>query len=270
MIMNKNSTQSAKNQLLDIQRVASDYDWPQVVELTTQLLANTDLPPETAVSLLRYRGNAYEHLGQFEEEVADLETAVSMAQDASQTCLQIETLLQLADVSTYHDEEGRLRNASIALTLAEQIGDQELAALSHQFIALAQFFLGDYTQLQLHGQRARELGKESSSRRAEAGGYFFLALAAWHSENDEPRAAELFRRSLRLYRQLGDKRRLAEVHHFYGVATTDLAAALYSREQALNLEKAIKLRPWISSTTNAVAFAYWKLGLYHRALQLIE
>ena len=131
------------DKLLDsIKWAAADFEWPRVRELTTRLLEEEDLPPQTRVAMLRQRGTALEHLGFVHKAQRDLEAAVAAAEEAALIHDHIDAL---NDLSFYLsvvmlDGTAGLRFARIALELAHESGT--IAQLADSHFVMAEAFDG--------------------------------------------------------------------------------------------------------------------------------
>ena len=257
--------------LRGIDRAAADYDWPRVLELCSQVLEMTDLPPETAVDMLRHRACAYEYTGHINDAFKDLESAVALAEGASLFRRQIMAINYIADIKATVDidGEGGLKAASTALLLAEQIQAVDLMAESHVYLSWALWRMGDLKKMQKYGHRALSLSQQCGSQLAQAGGLFSLGIAAsW--EGDKDRAADLYQQALGLFQQLGNRRRMCNVVFMIGALDIDIASYLYQMKQSYLLAKDINHIDWQLGIENNFAFVSWKLGLYHRALEAIQ
>ncbi len=266
-------TKSLDTLQASISRSTTNYDWPRVLDLTTQILERPDLPPETAVDTLRHRAAAFEHMGQVDDAIADLESAVSWAKGASLTRRQIEALNQLAflQVAISNDPEDARKTAAAALNLAEQEDAVDLAAEALVNLAQTQYSAEDIGRLQELGQRALSLAQQSGSLMAEAGSYVCLAQAAARREDFERTAAELFQRALIIYNQIGQRSMMIWVHgHIAFEGSDSCDRTRYHNEQILLLAHEINHVIGQFHGANGLATVFSQLGLYHRATEVAE
>lgn len=267
-----NSSQAVIDLVTRIERARADHNWPDVLYLSTQVLETADLPPETTVDLLCQRARAYEFLGQIDDALAALDTAVSLAESASLLRRQVMGLNQTAFITSViaFDAERAQTAANAALALARQIDAPDLEAASYMHLARVYNQLGDYKQQREHGQRSLALSLQSGDRLVQAGSYLTLAMAAARFEGSELDVSALIQKALATAQQLGHRPTLTMIHIVGGMISNDLASSRHHAAQGLRLAKEIKHSIWQIRSANNLAFQSSNLGLYHQAVERVQ
>ena len=217
------------------------------------------------------QAQALEYQGQVDGAVEKLQTAIAVAAEASLTRQQIAALNQLCflKLMIYADGQGGMQAAQTALTLAQQLDAPDLLANCHLNMAQTYFILADPDRQQQHGIQALALSIESSDRIIEGFSYLILALHAARLKRDEDNAARMFAEALRIFQRLGHRQGEYITRHTTSISSSDLALSSHNLAQARTLAREINHIPWQISAANALAYHYWKLGLYHRAVEMI-
>ena len=255
-----------------IKWAAADFEWPKVRELTTRLLEEGDLPPQTRVAVLRQRAVALEYMGYIREAADDLHRAVSLADSAALVRQKIEARTHLSFVTSVYvrNFDSGLQFAQEALDLALQLGDVRLEADSRMEVSRSYMMLGRFAEQEQEAERILNLAMESGYQRAEAGGYYSMGTVAIYRYEDEQRAMPLYQQALEKYRESGDWEGVMIMHLMTGALTSSLSLQRHHGEQLWQISREIGHVQRQITAANSLAFVNWKLGLYHRAKEIVE
>ena len=267
-----NSEQLMEEMLLKIERARRDYDWPRVVELTTQPLEREDFGPEMVVDLLRQRARANEHLGHIDYAVGDLDMAISRAKAAGLNRREVKALIQLSFVYSFfvRDSKSAIKCAIKALELAKPLQDPDLLADSYLHTSWAYFLPGDEDECEEYALLALKLSRQSSNQRVQAGSLQQLGYIAADNQNGEEKAQLFLQEALSLFHQVSDHLGIIVALIVTGIISSDIVTALDQNGKGLHIAQEINHLPFQIMAKNMIAFQYWKLGLYHRAKEMIS
>lgn len=159
-------------------------------------------------SLLLARGRANETLGDFEAALEDFSTvlATARAEGSRDEEWQAQHALGMLWAARDYARAGECRHA--ALALARESGDAARIARSLNRVGNWHLNLEQAAPARRYHQEALELMERSGDQRGVAETVDLLAMVA-HIAGDEVEAAALFERSVALFRDLGDRRRIA-------------------------------------------------------------
>jgi predicted ATPase/class 3 adenylate cyclase len=128
----------------------------------------------------------------------------------------------------------------------------------------------DFQATRHHYEEALSLARESGDPRVEMEALFNRAFVAAWSDAEGPQVAEeLFRQSLALAEDLGDRKGIARAHRGLGfllaVVTGEFASAVRFFETSLKLSEDLGERSEVSDTLISLGNAYRRLGETERA-----
>jgi len=128
----------------------------------------------------------------------------------------------------------------------------------------------DFEATRLHYEEALSLARQSGDPRIEMEALYNRAFVAAWSEGEGPQVAEdLFRRSLALAEDLGDRKGIARAHRglgfLFAVITGEFASAVRLFETSLTLSEDLGERSEVSDTLISLGNAHRRLGEKDRA-----
>jgi predicted ATPase len=249
-----------------------------IEHLTRAITAGNHLGLPADPVLLRDRGVAHEHVGDFERAQADHEAALAAARELSDRRAEWQAHADLGMLWAGRDYDRTGQYFEQAHTLAREIGELRLIASSLNRIANYHLNLDDPVAALQYHEEAMSIFTELEDKRGIAETADFLQMA--HGlRGDMERSYEYWRQGVELWRELGERQNLANLlasFMFCGPSaeTETLVPVdphdvdlLHSADEALEIAREIGWRAGeayalIQCTMHANAE-----GLYERSLQ---
>ncbi len=248
------------------------YDYEQAIELYSRALdlgtEAEQFDPLTEYDLRAARAACYKRLGNWKDELADLEAMTALGEEIDDVRRQV-CAIALKVISAQSDVSKAQLYGEQILKLAREAGAEDLEAKGYTALAYAEDFSGDYLQAQEHLDEALERYRRFGDKAGQAYALGLLSRVTG-SLGDHTRALIHAQAALALYRELGDQEGESTSLRLLGIYATDYAQRRSLTEEALALCEAIGDLPLQAVTQNNLGLQYARLGLYDTARTYLE
>ncbi len=225
---------------------------------------------QTEYELLAGRQACYSLVGKRQAQQADLDAMARLAGDMGDVPKQVEVATLRVTLAIFLGNNVEAQQAAqAALTLARQVGDRSLEAISLTSLGQAHFALGDYGGSRACHEQALELYRQLGDQPGEAISLRRLGDVDRRAGNSS-RAQGYYEQSMALYRALGDRPGEAALLNALGLMSADFTRQRDYHEQSLAIVQAIGDRAGQSRSYNNLGLIYWSLGLYGKARDYFE
>jgi tetratricopeptide (TPR) repeat protein len=238
-------------------------DWDRAIALYGQVLEGAALESEDRYELLESRAECYRKLGHYDAQLADLEAMGRLAGEMGdrRRLAGVMKLKGRSLVMTAQFAEARAC-AEAVLELAQQLGEPALEAAGLGGLADGFSRQGEHARAWDVARQALSIEHDDLAVQAEV--LWLLGYVAPYV-GQAASSEDYLKRSLELYRALGDREGEGYALNVLSLWCPDLALRRKYLEQALAAFQMAGKRDGLYLIYNNLAMAYTVLGLYGRA-----
>ncbi|MCJ7534338.1 MAG: GAF domain-containing protein, partial [Anaerolineales bacterium] len=241
------------------------YDYPAAIELYTTALAVEGITSEMAYEILDQRAECYERMGQFTDELDDLDQMVEIAQDLEKPELQVGIVFRQVFTTARKGENSKVSEIAEAVKKLEKGSDDySISAAVNLAVGYKHWVQEEKEEAQDNFDKALRMYRAVGDRQGEANTLSALSSVLLDSGN-QTLAGKYSLDALAIWRSLGNRKREASALNAWSLTASDYAQKRDAGEEALEIFKTIGYRWGQGQMYNNLSLLYGHLGLYSTA-----
>jgi tetratricopeptide (TPR) repeat protein len=268
----KNNSQTKNKKIIDAAELFDKgshaqaiYDYPAAIELYTSALAVEGTTSEMAYEILDQRAECYERMGQFTDELDDLDQMVEIAQELDKTELQVGVVFRQVFTAARKGENAKVSEITEAVKKLEQdTDDLSISAAVNLAFGYKHWVLEEKKKAQDYFDKALRMYRAVGDRQGEANSLSALSSVLLDTGN-QTLAGKYSLDALAIWRSLGNRKREASALNAWSLTASDYAQKRDAGEEALEIFKTIGDRWGQGQMFNNLSLLYGHLGLYSTA-----
>lgn len=243
----------------------SVFEYPEAIELFSEALSSEDIQPGLAYEILDQRAECHDLMGQFKEEVEDLDQMVSIAQELGDAHMQTDIVFRQLFTAGRMGASAKIHEITEA---TKDVGgdpdDISISAAVSLAIGYNHWILEEKTEAQDNFEQALRKFRAAGDREGEANTLAVLGSVILDSGNQEL-ARKFALDAQEIWRSLGNRKREASSINARSLTTSDYAQKRDAGEEALEIFISIGDRWGQCQMYNNISLLYGHMGLYSTA-----
>ena len=241
------------------------FDYPKAIELFSSALDKKDVPQEMAYMILDQRSECHERLGQFKEELEDLDQMVSIAQEIGDAHLQTDIVFRQLFTAGRMGANDKIHAIAEATKIVGKNQDDILISAAVSLAIGYDFWRSEERkEAQENFEQALRQYRAAGDREGEGNTLAALGSVVLDAGNQEL-AGKYARDAQDIWRSLGNRKREASSINAWSLTTSDYAKKRDAGEEALEINISIGDRWGQCQMYNNLSLIYGHLGLYSTA-----
>jgi PAS domain S-box-containing protein len=243
----------------------SIFDYPRAIELYSAALSGEKIPPEMAFEILDQRSECYERMGQFSEELDDLDQMVVKAQVLGDLQKQMDIVYRRLFTAARMGKSTKVNEIAEATRAAGENSEHlSISAAVNLSVGYKYWFQEEKKTAQEYFERALRMYRAVGDRQGEGNTLAALGSVILDSGH-QTLAGKYSKDALTIWRSLGNRKKEASSLNAWGLTVSDYALKRDAGEEALEIFKAIGDRWGQCQMYNNLSLLYGHLGLYNTA-----
>jgi tetratricopeptide (TPR) repeat protein len=212
----------------------SEFDYPQAIDLFSEALFS-DIQPRMAYEILDQRAECHDLMGQFKEELEDLDQMVSIAQELGDAHMQTDIVFRQLFTAARMGASGKIHQiAESTKKVGENSDEISISAAVSLAIGYNHWILEEKTEAQENFEQALLKYRAAGDRENEANTLAALGSVVLDAGNQEL-SGKYSRDALEIWRSLGNRKREASSINAWSLTTSDYAQKRDAGEEALEI-----------------------------------
>ena len=243
----------------------SEFDYPLAIEIYNKALRSKDVKPVLAYEILDQQAECHDLMGQFKEELQDLDQMVSIAQELGDVHMQTDIVFRQLFTAARMGDGAKIHEAAEATKkAAENLDDISVSAAESLAVGYLHWNLEEKTEARENFEQALRKYRAAGDRENEANTLAALGSVVLDAGNQEL-SGKYSRNAQEIWRSLGNRKREASSINAWSLTTSDYAQKRDAGEEALEIFISIGDRWGQCQMYNNLSLLYGHMGLYSTA-----